>query len=118
MKETFFPENKSHVININGYSKHDIDLINKYCSKFGYKPDFNNNTIYDGSKCHTVHLIKKNGLLYAIDNQHGLEECINDNFVMYNRMKKTCDKNGWNKFFEKNLGDAFGLVSLKHTGGL
>ena len=109
-RDSFFPENNT-IQSIGEFSKQDIDLVNKYCAKFGYKPDFN--------RCHKIYLIKgKDNLLYALDTEHGLQECINDNFIMYNRMKKTCDKNGWNKMFDKALGNAFGLVSLKHSGSI
>jgi len=54
------------VQSINGFTKSDMDLVNKYCMKFGYKPDFKSNLIYDAERCHKSCLLKDNGAIYAI----------------------------------------------------
>ena len=116
-KETFFPIGKP-ILQINGFTKQDMDLVNKYCMKFGYKPDFRNGTIYDKNKCHKVELVKNNGTLYAVDHENNILESINDNFTMFSRLKKTVTGTNMEKFFNKHLGDVFGLVSLKHSEGI
>jgi len=103
---------------INGFNKADMDLINNYCKKYGYHPNFKQSIIQDASKCHSVRLVKRGSNIYAQDPEHGIEEMINNNAILGSRIETTCKNRGWNKLYDKYLSDAFGLVSLKHSEGL
>ena len=98
---------------INGFSKSDMDAVNKYCSQYGYHPNFKQGVIYDSGKCHSVSLIKESGILYAVNGP--IRENISENIAFSNYVGSRLNSIGKGRFFTKGLSDAFGLVSLIHS---
>lgn len=100
---------------INGFSKQDMDQVNKYCSKYGYHPNFHKGIIEDPGRCHSVSLVKESGIIYAVNGE--VRENITENIAFSSYVSTRFKSTGNGRFFTKGLSDAFGLVSLIHSGG-
>jgi len=100
---------------INGFSKQDMDQVNKYCMKYGYHPNFKAGIIKDSNGCHSVQLIKEQGVIYAVNGD--IRENISENIAFGSYVNNRFKSSGHSRFFSKGLSDAFGLVSLIHTEG-
>ena len=112
MKESFFPEQKT-VEPINGFTKHEMDTINKYCAYFGYHPNFKQGLIYDNDRCNSVSLIKEPTGIYVINN--GVKDLLSDTINVHSCILKSIKSLRHNKGFDKLMSDAFGIISLPHS---
>ena len=112
MKESFF-KSPTPVDPINGFTKHEMDTINKYCSHFGYHPNFKQGLIYDADNCNSVQLIKEFDGIYIVNN--GVKDMLSETIVVHDILLNSIKSLKHNKSFSKLISDAFGILSLEHS---